>query len=252
MSCKTCNGEGVIETEKGLSECYCSVFRRLEATLPAFIRMTPIMDAHFKLPVLSHWQDSVFLISRWSDSRAIIKILMMRHCAKVHRITSDREIKEVYVGAHSKSSRDDDDSRVVFNTIQDLMEFPDLVFVRLNEIKNPNKAAAGALEEALTLRADRGKPTWVITDPMEPFGVTSYAYSSSVWDLLSTVFRSYTVPAILSGGAPPPSEFKVDTPTPKRAARKVPHPDNAEPENSESSDDGLGGYGLGKKPPRDR
>jgi hypothetical protein len=77
------------------------------------------------------------------------------------------------------------------------MELPDLMIVRLNEMHYKNKAAPGALEEAVSYRLDRDKPVWMISNIDKPFVEGSHAWSESVFDLINTSFQKISVPRIL-------------------------------------------------------
>jgi hypothetical protein len=82
------------------------------------------------------------------------------------------------------------------NNLQDLMDTPDLVVIRLNELSYKNKAAPGALQEAFSYRLDRDKATWVLSDPSRPFTRGSHAWSDSVSDLFNSTLRKFVVPSI--------------------------------------------------------
>jgi len=77
------------------------------------------------------------------------------------------------------------------------MDLPNLVIVRLNELHYTNKAAPGALLEAVSFRLDRDKPTWVISDSDRPFTSASFAWSESVVELLGTGFTKTVIPRIM-------------------------------------------------------
>lgn len=198
-NCEKCGGTGVINLpDDKLIECECSLIRRIAAKMPSHIRMTKVSKRHLSLPILNMTKESLFVISRWADMRAVIKSVIIRNYKMNIQITSDREIRDVGVGSTSRSARADDDIHAVYNSISDLVDMPDLTIIRLNELKYKNKAASGLLEEAITYRIDRMKPTWVVSDPTDPFGMASHAFSQSVWDLLHTCFDRIEIPQILS------------------------------------------------------
>jgi hypothetical protein len=175
--------------------------------MPSYIRKAKILPGHLAImggkntegkPVkfVDATNKSFLVLAAWADMKAIIKAIMIKYNKKHVRITSDREIRDVFVGAKSSTNSITEDSDRVFNTLSDLMEFPNLVIVRLNELLYKNKAAPGALEEALCIRVDRDKPTWVVSDLDRPFGTTSYAYSDSVWDLITTGIDKIQIPRV--------------------------------------------------------
>lgn len=209
--CSVCNGLGDYEDSTGkLMECFCSRLRRCFASMPPHIFTSNITDGHLSLGIHKMVDSSLFIRSTWSDMKPILKAVMIKWFEKkVVRVTSDREIRDVFVGSKSKLIQQDDD-RIVYNNLQDLMEpvherlsdatllamKKDLVIVRLNELSYKNKAASGALEEAVSFRVDRNKPTWIISDLDKPFGPGSHAYSDSVWNLLVTSFKGIDIPRI--------------------------------------------------------
>jgi hypothetical protein len=201
MSCSKCRDSGILEQDGKLYECICSYIRRRAAEMPPYIKKAQVIPPHLQLQIIKLYDKSLYVISSWNDIKAVIKIMMLKYATKFIKITSDREIRDVYVGAASRSARgissNDDENFEVYNSLQDLMDIPDLMIVRLNEMHYKNKAAPGALEEALSYRLDRDKPVWVISNIDKPFVEGSHAWSGSVFELLSTAFQKATIPRIL-------------------------------------------------------
>lgn len=197
--CKQCSGLGVVERDTKMYECECSFIRRMAASMPTFIRKAEVKNDHIKLPIISAFKQHLMVMSSWSDMKAVIKVLMISNPTKFIRITSDREIRDVYVGSKSRAARGDEDGKI-YNSLEDLMDLPDLSIVRLNELSYKNKAAPGALEEAVSYRTDRDKPTWLFNDVDRPFGSGSHAYSDSVADVIKTHFKTYRINRILTSG----------------------------------------------------
>lgn len=184
--CAKCGGREVVEREGKLHECVCSFIKRVAASMPPYIRKAEVLPAHLELPIVRAIDQSVYVVATWSDMKAVIKAVMLKYPNKLVRVTSDAEIRDVFVGSKSKASKSADYDGEVFNNLQDLMDPPDLMVVRLNEMAYKNKAAAGALEEALSYRLDRDKPTWVLSNLDKRFVQGSFSYSDSVAELLST------------------------------------------------------------------
>jgi len=205
MVCESCGGAGTVDRDGRTYECECSLWTRIGASMPPYILSARFLPQHLTSPLIGCASRSCFVTGAWIDVRAIIKAVMMKHHGRFIRITSDREIRDVFVGSKSRQNSDED-SKNVYNSVEDLMGGgdpkgrpklgPDLVVVRLNELAYKNKAAAGALEEALVCRLDYGHPTWVLSDVDKPFTSGSYAFSESVWDLLTTSFAQVRVPRI--------------------------------------------------------
>lgn len=252
--CDLCKGEGVQSKGGKLIECQCAQWRRIAALIPTYIRLTRLSDAHFKSPIIEMVNKSIFLISRWPDSRAIIKIAMIKNHDKLFRLTSDRELRDVFVGNLSKSSKSEEDEGPIYNSIKDFVDLPDLVIIRLNELKYKNKAAPGILEEALSYRADRLKPTWLLSDPMDPFGASSVSYSPTVWDFINTVFERHEVKEIARSFDQEQDttqeimESKTESKIEPKVVKKVQRPDMSSHKDLDDLDlAGVGSFGGGSK-----
>jgi len=269
--CSKCGGVGVIEKKGKLYECLCAYLRRRAAEMAPYIRKAKVNPKHLELPVIGLIDRSLYVISPWADMKAVIKAVMIKNPRKYIRITSDREIRDVFVGATSRAAKGDEEQAGVFNTLQDLMDLPDLIMVRLNEMHYKNKAAPGALLEAVSFRLDRDKPTWMISDADKPFTTASHAWSESIAELLGTGFVKTVIPRIspkiiieesfmadllpsqMSSGPPPgPSEGQektgvvqalLDQEEPGKAKKRL---RKGTPESAE----GVGMYGSGLDKPK--
>lgn len=212
-TCTICEGAGVIEKDGQYLECECAEIRRIAASMPVFVRSAQAKEEHIKflapvrrgdlrpIRLIDAIYRSFFIISQWADMRSFIKLIMIRHRKKFLRITSDREIRDVYVGSASRSARGEDSKEPVYNSLQDLVETPDLLLIRLNELGYKNKAAPGALEESLCYRLDRNLPIWILSDASRPFGQGSFSYSENVWSIICSMDK-FKIDPILPSSAP--------------------------------------------------
>jgi hypothetical protein len=194
--CKECGGTGVIEKNEKAFECVCAFIRRMALSMPGYIRRAEIRREHLSQNALKGVKKHLLIISSWQDMKAVIKAAMIANPSTFIKITSDREIRDVYVGSKSKAARGDEDG-AIYNSLEDLMDPPNLMIVRLNELSYKNKAAPGALEEAVSYRVDRDKPTWLFSDMDKPFMTGSHAYSDSVADVIKSSFPITRIPRIL-------------------------------------------------------
>jgi hypothetical protein len=194
--CTKCSDLGVIDRDGKLYECDCAFVRRLSNTLPLYIKQAHYQKEHLQLGLLKHTDKSIYIKSTWQDMKAIVKALFFMYPRKFIRITSDAEIRDVYVGSKSRAARSEDFDGEVYNNLADLVTGPELLIVRLGEIKNKNKAAPGALLESLKYRIDYGRPVWIWTDLECPFNLGSFAYSEPVAEILATGCTSIEVPRI--------------------------------------------------------
>jgi hypothetical protein len=234
-ACDICGGQGVVEHKGKLYECECAELRRIAAAMPTFIRMAPVLEAHLKatLPdgrtrIMDAIGRSLFLTCYQADMRAFVKLIMIKYDNRFVRITSDREIRDVYVGSTSQKARGEFSKEPIYNNIEDLVKAPDLLIIRLNELKSKNKAAAGALEEAICYRLDRKQPLWMISDKRDPFHDSSYAWSETVSAILRSLIQ-VRVDAILPDNyvSPPPTSLESSPLAPEFVHASMDHPKRA-------------------------
>jgi len=192
-SCSKCGGQGVIDIGGKLYECECERLRRIAMTMDTHIRKADVLDEHISHPLVDMVKQMVYVIGSWADLKSIVKVTIIKYYPRVIKVTSDAIIRNVFVGGASKNARSSDYEGEIYNNIQDYMDVPDLMVVRLNELSYKNRAAPGALEEAVMYRVDRGKPTWVVSDIDRPFGIHSYAYSAAVNDLFNSAFKKIQI-----------------------------------------------------------
>ena len=252
MACGTCGGAGTVDRDGKTYECECSLWKRIASSMPSYVLTAKFLPQHLESPLLKSVGRSCFITAAWIDMRAIVKAVMMKHYGKYVRITSDRQLRDVFVGSKSRANLEED-AKVVYNSVEDLMGGgdpkgrgpggPDLVVLRLNELGYKNKAASGILEEALVCRLDYGRPTWVVSDLDKPFGTGSHAYSETVWDLLTTSFTQVRIPRISPRNEPPPPPQNSllgsawsgdDAPEPQRAPREAREARESAPASTES------------------
>jgi hypothetical protein len=213
--CLKCGQSGSYEENGKVYECSCAVLRRLAAAMPVYIRTAPVEKKHITIGIAERVRSSLFLKAAWADVKAIIKVAMYKHPNFHFRLTSDREIRDVGVGSASRNARGEE-AVIVYNSLQELMESPKLVIVRLNELGYKNKAAPGFVEEAISIRLDRGYPVWLISDLNKPFTPGSFAYSEQLWDLICSSFDHVSIPRISN-----PQRFSTDDQNASAAPRKI-------------------------------
>lgn len=177
---------------------------------------------HERTGLLDRMNHSLFITAHWADAKAIIKGVLFKAAvvppSKFVRFTSDAEIRDVYVGSKAKSSKSADyEGGDVYNNIEDLVGPPDLLIVKLNEIGNPNKRAAGALAESIAHRLDRDRAVWLISCVENQFGIGSFAYSAAVYTLLVDGCDRVTVPQIIRPTDPGQGGFFTDLDPKQRA-----------------------------------
>lgn len=119
-------------------------------------------------PLAERTGDNLFLVG--TDWWGLLPHLKLTLAAKglsfSFGIVTDQQIKNVFVGNEQYRARPRDrrESAEVFNSLGDLVGDRDLVIIKLGYIGHRNKAAPGALREALLIRENMGVPTWVFLD----------------------------------------------------------------------------------------
>lgn len=222
--------------------------------MPPFIRTAELKPEHISQKIHLQTRRSLFIQATWQDMKAIVKAVMICHVNLFVRVTSDNDILHAYVGAMSKKNKGENEA--TFETVGDFVGPPDLVVIRLNAITRPNKAAAGALEEAMVCRSDQDKPTWFVSDMDRPFTSASPAFSESLWDLMEACAKVRVSP-ILARNLPtgvfdlepvestPVTSTNISPPADKQARERPPKPKLPKP--SETDDSDLSMYGAGVK-----
>ncbi len=264
LPCDTCGNVGVVERDGKLYECECAELRRIAAAMPAYIRSAPVCEGHVKelLPdgktrVIDAVNKSLYISAFQNDMRAFIKLVMIKYSNKFVRMSSDSEIKDVYVGSKSQKARGEYSKEPIYNNIEDLVKPPDLLVVRLNELKARNKAAAGALEEAICYRLDRSMPIWVFSDRRDPFRDGSVAYSETINAIIQSLVSCRIEPILKLDAfqqSPLAPELAPSSLPAQRPQRNVSSPKTTK--NTRSNDDdnenlgGLSSFGSGVKPGR--
>jgi hypothetical protein len=254
-SCEICGNVGVLERDEKLYECECAELRRIAASMPAFVRTVLVKDAHIqatlpgtKIRITDAIDKSLYITAYWDDMRAFIKLVMLKYRNKYVRVISDRELRDVFVGATSKSSRGENSKDPIYNSIEDLVKPPTLLIIRLNELGYKNKAAAGILEEAICYRLDRGMPLWLLSNSARPFSNSSYAYSETVWSLITSLTKFRIEPISQVDISIESNTLSLEQ-APSLSSPKLRSPKNIRNDN----DDDLGGlsiFGTGVKSPR--
>lgn len=264
--CKKCHGEGVIAvTRKGerksigleleekdvLIECHCAIVKRLSFTMPGEVRMAQMLDAHADHPASTMMNKSLYISATYADMLAIIKAAIIKTQGKYYvRSTTDAEIRNVGVGSMSRKAKGED-AKDVYNSFSDLMESPPLVVVWLNKLGHKNVAAAGFLMEALMVRIDKRKPTWVVNDKDNPFGPGCFAYTEAVKAFLNMAFMRVDVPRILTfDGEPvrkeaPEPVLEVEYAPSQQAGSQKKRQKPAPKTVDDDLPDGFGSIGMG-------
>lgn len=211
-TCKTCGGLGIIQVDDLNSKmCLCAYARAMLVHLgPEIGGAKPLTESplYVREPFYDATKDNIFLKGRW---KTLISHLKFSLCVKgldfMTRVTSDERLKEIYLGKESygqraKGKRDEVET---FNNLDDFVREPDLLVLRLGFLGHKNIAMPGILKETLMLREFVQKPTWLIEDPANDWGLS---YSDDLWSYIQGHFKVVEV----SSSDPTPVPAFEDTP----------------------------------------
>jgi len=127
-------------------------------------------------------------------------------------IITDQDIKQVFVGSegyHVRPKGTREEIRT-FNQLKDLVGPPDLLIIRLGHLGHKNKAAGGALKEALMLRETARKPTWLVDDPKRPWS-SSPSHTADAEDYIDQHFEVIEIEGVDPGeNYDDPSDLGMD------------------------------------------
>ena len=131
-------------------------------------------------------QDNLFFEAvRWETFLANLKWVAAFKCwdpqAYHIKIITDMTLINVYVGNTSVKARLkeqlSDGTLMICNSLEDLLEGPDLVIIQLGHLKHANRAMANVLQEALMFRRGKALPTWLVEPhdrKFQPFRKTDF------------------------------------------------------------------------------
>ena len=108
-TCRTCSGSGVVEIGERMIECECALVRRMAASMPAYVRRADVRKEHLELPIMGMTRRNALVVASWQDMKAVVKATIIANQRIFVKVTSDREIRDVYVGSKSRAARGDDE-----------------------------------------------------------------------------------------------------------------------------------------------
>lgn len=209
MNCETCHGEGVLEKDGRLIECFCAFVRRRASSMPDYVRRASVLPEHIDHPVTNMQGSHVHVVAYLTDLYSIVKVMLLKHPKLFVKMTTDAVIKDVHVGSMSRSAKSSDYvGDDVYNNLRDLVDPPDLLIIHLGALGTRNKTASAALMEAISHRIDSRKPVWTVSNSDKPFTRQSPSWSE---DVESTIrgFRKVRIPRI--SPVPPPVDDEAES-----------------------------------------
>lgn len=170
-----CGGQGHTRTDElTVRPCNRIIARQIRAHLGTeissvrFVR-SPLFVENDKGEVVTDLTtQNLWIKTKWPGFLPHLKWTLGRKGNMfLFRIVTDLRIKSVFCGDEQYKSRPASmrEDTQVYNNLEDLIgKDVDLAIIKLGYLGYKNKAAAGALKEALLLRDACLKPTWIIED----------------------------------------------------------------------------------------
>jgi hypothetical protein len=179
--CKDCGGKGWFRTGDDLYSrpCRCVRNRKIAQHLGPAIADAPIVSST-PLYVIKdgkvetdHTKSNLFITSTWNAAAPHFKrALANKGLSFYTKVTTDEEVKRVFVGATSFKSLTAEQREIVEvnNSLDELAGSNyDLAIIQLGVISHPNKAAANCHLELLKIREVLNKATWILMPPDRAF-----------------------------------------------------------------------------------
>jgi hypothetical protein len=199
-SCKYCGGTGhILIDDLHVRQCICAYAKDMKVHLGPVIASARSIEAS---PLYVSGGDDltkecIVIRGWWEDVRSHLKwVLFHKGLRFRYRLITDEKLVSVYLGkeayaVRAKSRRDDVET---YNGLVDLIgeEFP-LVIIRLGCLGHANRAAPGILKEALMLRENIGRPTWLVETPDAVWGEGNPSYSLDVATYVLERFREVAI-----------------------------------------------------------
>jgi hypothetical protein len=235
--CARCGGTGRQYIDDiHVRECVCAYANRLRthlgpelagAPVPKAPRLCP-RDESGKTVKEDHTKKNLLIRGAWPDVRSHLKYaLAWKGPDFPFVVVTDERIRSVYLGneayiAKARTERDDAENN---NSLRDLLGSQHaLGIVRVGFLGYANRAAPGALQEALMLREAEGTATWIIEDPRHPFE-HCLSHSAMVAAYIAQVFEvvDLAAPRMHVAGAPRPLAAPAPLPPPSTERGQPPH-----------------------------
>ena len=164
-------------------------------------------------PLLGRRDENLFIQAMWSTLLPHLSWVLLRPTEQKRlKVVTDEEIKDVFVGHYQYNMRPKGvrDDATVYNNLRDFLgpDVADLVIIKLGYLGYKNKSASGALREALLIRQNANKPTWLINDPDRKW---NYSCDTAVEETINSYFSIVTIESdgstpLLSEALPDPDD----------------------------------------------
>lgn len=193
--CKYCAGDGYLPPEgddfyESRRMCVCTAQRLYRDKLGPAVYDAGTIE---KSPYAHRLKQNLFVRSYREDFLPHLRYaLIYAGLDYFSRVVNDMKLLNAWFGKE-KAHDPQADKEVNYESVQDLVEAPDLVVIFIGETGYKNVALPGVLLEALRSRRFVAKPTWLINPYNKPFQEGHFCHSAEVERFLTEYFDKYTL-----------------------------------------------------------
>jgi len=197
MSCEICEGYGFVQEDGGplgipqAVPCECRVEKDLNLQAERSWAGLSNLSAKKKTPLSKFlWKNSIVVGEKDNLATHLRTALWLeRRPNRFVKVVSDATLMSAWLNNLSSSNReiyDPDFIRDVrASSLEDLVESPSLLIVRLGVKGARNSAMSEVLTEAVSLRDHSSKPMWIVTEPDRPLEEGHLCWSRALQDSIS-------------------------------------------------------------------
>jgi hypothetical protein len=195
VNCPQCKGRGVVPViktgiEVAVQVCKCrlakDVLANVERRWKGLVKSSPIKSS----PLLGKETENLWVTGAYSDFKRHMRHVAIRSGPMFYfqRIT-DVDLLDAWLGKATPldpdvSSQRQEGGMPVANSLSDLVAFSDLLVILTGVKAAPNRCSADCLIEALHLREQMDKPTWIVDSPQNPLNEGHLFWDYRVGDIL--------------------------------------------------------------------
>jgi len=180
MSCEICGGYGFVQEDGGplgipqARPCECRMIKSLDAQAEKAWKGLSEIKPRKKTILSKHLTKSIILVGEKDNLASHLRSALWDHRRpeKFVKVVSDATLMSAWLNNLSASNReiyDPDFIRDVrASSLEDLVESPSLLIVRLGVKGARNSAMPEVMTETVALRDHLSKPLWIVTEPDRP------------------------------------------------------------------------------------
>ena len=224
VPCSHCQGVGkILVDEHTVRPCVCLLRQMNKLHLgpdlwsAPYIKSSPLFELSpvaGEAPLVDLTEHNVCVKGRWQALRSHLKLALgcKRNLVPAHRwrLVTDEKLLRVWLGAESYTARPKKqrDQQETNNSLADLIG-PEihLVLIALGRLGHKNIAMAGILKEALMIREQYNRATWLIVDP--EYGMYGPGHLSYSEDTAEYIDKHFDVVDLLDASMPVPTQKSV-------------------------------------------